>query len=408
MKLCRITTVYSMYWQDFYAKNASLLEQSYLQQKSKIDDDGFGWADFWTHALQPLAYEVMEINANIDPLQKAWAKEHGMTKLGKDWMFQIVWAQVRSFQPDVLFIDDYVTFSREWISQMRQDCPSIRLVIGWCGAPYQSLDVFKAYDVVLSCIPELVETFRALGHCSQQLHHAFDPRILDRLSSQAPLVTIPVSFVGQIERGNQKHQAREALLASLVTRVPIQIFTPSANYPWYESFKTLAKQGLYSLNQWLRQAGISENWQERWPGLRQANHWSSFPVHPINPLLKPYMYPPVFGLEMFQTLRNSQVTLNSHIDLSANSASNMRLFEATGVGACLVTDWKKNLSELFEPDHEIVAYHSPEDCIAKIQWLLDHPCDMQNIAKAAQKKILKSHTFEQRAPLLNQIIKDYL
>ena len=39
-----------------------------------------------------------------------------------------------------------------------------------------------------------------------------------------------------------------------------------------------------------------------------------------------------------------------------------RLFEATGVGTLLVTDWKKNLHEMFEPGKEVIVYHSPEEC----------------------------------------------
>jgi hypothetical protein len=36
--------------------------------------------------------------------------------------------------------------------------------------------------------------------------------------------------------------------------------------------------------------------------------------------------PPVFGLSMYQTLYNSQVTLNNHIDIASQYASNMRLY----------------------------------------------------------------------------------
>ena len=62
-------------------------------------------------------------------------------------------------------------------------------------------------------------------------------------------------------------------------------------------------------------------------------------------------HPPLFGLDMFQGLRDSQVTLNTHIDISPRSASNMRLFEATGAGSCLLTDRKENLDwTLFEED----------------------------------------------------------
>jgi hypothetical protein len=46
---------------------------------------------------------------------------------------------------------------------------------------------------------------------------------------------------------------------------------------------------------------------------------------------------------MNEILAHSQVTLNRQIEAAEGSANNMRLFEATGVGAMLVTDDGKNL-----------------------------------------------------------------
>jgi spore maturation protein CgeB len=86
----------------------------------------------------------------------------------------------------------------------------------------------------------------------------------------------------------------------------------------------------------------------------------------------------------------------------------MRLFEATGVGTCLLTDWKDNLPKLFEPEKEVVTYKSVEECIEKVKWLLDHPQEREAIAKAGQARTLKDHTFAQRAIQLDEIIKRQL
>jgi spore maturation protein CgeB len=117
------------------------------------------------------------------------------------------------------------------------------------------------------------------------------------------------------------------------------------------------------------------------------------------------MRPAVYGLEMFQTLRDSRVTFNNHIDLSAASASNMRLFESTGVGTCLLTDRKPNLPSLFEPDREVVAYGSTEECVEKVRWLLEHEAEREEIARAGQARVLREHTFAHRAPRLDALIR---
>jgi spore maturation protein CgeB len=83
----------------------------------------------------------------------------------------------------------------------------------------------------------------------------------------------------------------------------------------------------------------------------------------------------------------------------------MRLFEATGVGTCLITDWKDNLHDLFEPDREVVTYRSPQECVEKVKWLLEHPQEREAIAQAGQARTLKDHTFDQRAIELDYIIR---
>ena len=111
---------------------------------------------------------------------------------------------------------------------------------------------------------------------------------------------------------------------------------------------------------------------------------------------------------MFRQLRDSRVALNTHIDISTHSASNMRLFEATGVGACLLTDWKENLGDLFEPDAEVVAYRDAEECVEKAKYLLAHESRRRDIAAAGQRRTLREHTFASRAALVDAVIREEL
>lgn len=407
MKICKIATVYQAYWKNFYTKKSELNNKSYALQKEALDYDGFGWSDFWQHALTELGYNVMEIIANIEPLQKMWSIEHDFKFSQNSWILSIAFEQVKTFQPTVLFLDDYSTFSNRWIAELRQACPSIQLVISWCGAPYQNSDIFKAHDFVLSCIPELVEQFRKMGHCSNHINHAFDSRILERL----PPITEPqvdCSFVGQIVRNNQYHLERERVLEQLAAQLPIQIYCPATGMNWKDQAKAMISRGVYEGMQVLQQLGISKTWLSQLPKIGKLAACSDRPRLPINPRLQPFMWPAVFGLEMFQTLQNSKTTFNSHINISPRSASNMRLFEATGVGSCLVTDWKDNIRTLFEPDTEVVTYRTAEECVEKVRWLLDHPDQRATIAQAGQARTLKDHTFTHRAIQLHELITETL
>jgi spore maturation protein CgeB len=107
---------------------------------------------------------------------------------------------------------------------------------------------------------------------------------------------------------------------------------------------------------------------------------------------------------MFPQLQRTRVSLNTHIDISATHASNMRLYEATGAGSCLLTDWKSNLGELFEDGVEVVSYKSADECVEKVNYLLAHEDERRAIATGGQRRTLRDHSFDNRAVQLDQII----
>lgn len=411
VKLLRLTTAYPAYLHQFYGKRRPLRRQPYAAQLKALNADAFGWADFWMHALAPLGYSVWDVTANAKPMQMAWANEHGVSPAADTWLLEIAAAQVRHFAPDVLFLDDYVNFPAQWIRETRAACPSIRLVLGWCGAPYDDDAVFGAYDAILSCIPELVQRFREKGHKAYHLNHAFDPRISTRLRSVDR--DVDLSFVGQLSEEKQAHHERLSILRQLASEIPLRIHSPQAwnvfdlsqgpipfvvkglvRIPWYHAFWFLHRRGIPV---------------DRIPFFKRPLVWSRRPTLPSVPRSPIHgMRPPLFGMEMFRLLARSKLTFNSHIDLSRHSASNMRLFEATGTGACLVTDWKQNLGELFEPDVEVVAYRTAGECVEKVKWLLDHPAERKRIAEAGAKRTLSQHTYAHRAPVLDSIIRRHI
>ncbi len=99
---------------------------------------------------------------------------------------------------------------------------------------------------------------------------------------------------------------------------------------------------------------------------------------------------------MFRILRDSRIAVNHHIGIAGEYANNMRLFEATGVGAMLLTDEKVNLGEMFEVDREVVTYRTHEECLEKIRYYLSHDRERQAIAEAGQKRTLSDHTYRNR------------
>lgn len=377
-----VTTHYPEYARRFYADRPGLAERPYTEQYAALAADCFGWADFWAQAMTRAGHAATETLANVEPLQKRWAMENDVAA-GPDWLEAVALAQINAFQPDVVFVSDFATLQGPFLRRLRRACPSVRLLIGWCGAPAKNQEVFGEYDLVLSNIPGVVERFRAGGVPSQHLRHAFGPEVLGRLGAEAR-PTAAFAFLGSVVLGDGGHHGRAQLLQTLSTATPLEIW---ANVSRSRRARLVERLG----------AVLPQLVYERLPGaplLAATKAWRS--------------RPPLFGLAMYGQMRASKVCLNSHIDLSHQSASNMRLFEATGVGACLLTDWKSDLATVFEPDREVVTYRSAAECVDKALYLLEHEDECRDIAAAGQRRTLRDHTFDQRAFQLDAIIREGL
>src|SRR5207253_761325 len=176
-------------------------------------------------------------------------------------------------------------------------------------------------------------------------HLAFEPAILEALPA-APAADIDVSFVGTV---SVDHQQRIALLEAVA--------------------------GRYDLKLW---------------GNRPQTLPAASPLHRC-------FQGEVWGADMYQVLRRSKITLNSHIDMAGREAGNMRLFEATGVGAFLLTDFKDNLHTLFEPDREVAVWRSVDDCLSVIERAIGDADGRATIARAGQARTMAQHTYRHRA-----------
>jgi spore maturation protein CgeB len=253
-----------------------------------------------------------------------------------------------------------------------------------------------------------VEDFIARGHRCFHINHAFDPRILERTERAAGAQT-DFTFIGSIAKRSGFHLDREDLLLKLLERTPLEIWADTNRSTWLERSGVVIRQWAYDAIRAARSAGVPDAVLAATPGAK-VMRWRERPAlpSPINPRLARVARPPVFGLEMFVQLRHSRVTLNAHIDLSNRYASNMRLYEATGVGSCLLTDWRSNLPELFELNGEVVAYKSADECVEKVTYLLDHETERRSIAHAGQQRTLRCHTFDQRAAQLHDVIRHAL
>lgn len=369
MRFLVLSTDYPDFVRSLYAGRAELAAASYVEQLEARSASLFGTADFYSSNLRDLGHEAFDVHANVEPLQQAWAREHGvpgfpgvgsrvlarLRRRGLDRVGGILAAQVRHYRPDVLFVQDMIHVPAGLLRELR---PAIGLVVGQHAATTlpQGAPELGVYDLITSSFGPTVDELRRLGLPAELHRLAFEPRVLDAIGP-SPRPRFDVTFVGSLFPG--VHESRRRLLELLCERFEtISVFGP----------------GVESLP---AESAI----RERYAG--QA-----------------------WGRAMYEVLRDSRITVNEHGDV-ADYANNCRLYEATGVGTLLVTDLRSNLRELFDPSREVAAYRTAEECAELIAHYLEHEAERAAIAAAGQTRTLGEHTYRRRVEELLELVERY-
>lgn len=100
----------------------------------------------------------------------------------------------------------------------------------------------------------------------------------------------------------------------------------------------------------------------------------------------------------------SDINFNT-TSLQMKGAVNQRVFDVPAAGAFVLTDWRDQMDELFEPDTEIVCYHHPDEIPDLVRFYLAHPDARQRIATAGRQRVLACHTWDQRLRTLLDTMK---
>ncbi len=83
-----------------------------------------------------------------------------------------------------------------------------------------------------------------------------------------------------------------------------------------------------------------------------------------------------------------------------------RVFEAAGAGACLITDAWDGIELFLKPDAEVLVARDGSDVAALLAALT--PEQAQAIGGAARARIMAEHTYEQRARIVDRLLRGAL
>ena len=80
-----------------------------------------------------------------------------------------------------------------------------------------------------------------------------------------------------------------------------------------------------------------------------------------------------------------------------------RVFEAAGAGACLITDFWEGIELFLEPGEEVLVAHDGAEVAAHVADLT--PEHARSIGDAALSRVLRDHTYAQRAAQLDALLE---
>jgi hypothetical protein len=373
MKILIIDTYYPAFLSRFYAERPGLSELGYSTQLESLLASCFGTSDFYSRHLNELGCEAYDLVVNCVPLQQTWARKnqvplsqlalkvpHRLFRLpilGKfladlPGLMDVAVEQIKLMKPDIIYCQDLSFFPGQVLLDLKKH---VRLIVGQIACPLPPESFLKGYDLILTSFPHFVNRLRQIGVQSEYFRIGFDERVLSLIGEVKK--DIDFSFVGGISR---HHGGAIPLLEHLVDKANMQVYGYGAD-----------------------KLSSSSSIRKRHGG-------------------------EVWGLDMYRTLARSRITLNRHINVAENNANNMRLYEATGVGAMLFTDIKDNLNDLFKVGEEVIAYSSIQEAEELVRYYLNHPLEAQRIALAGQRRTLAEHTYAQRMKELIPILKRYL
>ena len=415
---------YSTAQQKLYGDNPSAASMPYTHQQQALFDLGYVYSDGFSRAMRSLGHDTHEIVCDLETMQKTWARENNVDFNEETWKTDIVLKQIEKLRPDVVYFQDIHSLPYELRKELKTMFPFIKLVVIFKGFPGAFKEMSKV-DVLFVGVPSMVAAYAAEGADPHVLYHGFDEAVLDKCATDGSKPVYDFTFVGSSGFGiHPGHVNRYWSLVKLMERTNFESWVDEQSRV-REHIKGLLMKVMgvddadrlstQMLGMTIKPRTEEELEKNLMQFLRRRKEielnvpkQQGFPIRTLRKQFPQRAHQPVFGLDMYDVLRRSRITFNIHTSKAEGCVGNMRMFEATGVATCLLTDSGYNLAELFEDGQEVVTYSCLDECIEKARYLLDHEDQRRSIAQAGQKRTLRDHTIRNRCQQINAVIQPLL
>lgn len=390
---------------------------SWREIYNKYETEGIDRNPF-VHHLHKHGIEVVQYWINHEQAQKSWADEHMVSYNDNSWYLSILEAQILHEMPDAIYNTTLTVIPYEFIQKIKQSLSKSCLWVCFYGVTRTGeFRKFQEYDFFLTGFRELEKELIAESQKSYFFPHYFDDQLCDRIPNTKKSHSF--TFLGSLCYKYDDHifNNRRRLVEKLMDEANLQVWShipPELNCP-KEALRQRWNAFRWESYHLTNSFPFPLHLLSRIPHLRKVKEWEVRPTpdYFFNARLTKKTNSAKYGQALYKCLSKSSITLNAHGQVDANfgqskfAAGNIRLFEATGSGACLLTDKLSHLNEFFEPEKEIVTYESPSDAVEKARYLIDNPKERDQISRQGHQRAWKEHTSSIRAKQFAEILQKH-
>ncbi len=374
----RISSSYPEFIKIFKKKLIKKNYNTYDQILENYFKESYSVSNNITEELIKKNYQCTEIVSNFDFLQNKWLEQYG-DKNNKE---NIIIQQIKFYKPDIIFFGNADLINENMLKTVKK-MKFVKILIGFHCAPFNRriINRLNKLDCIVTCTKGYKDyLYNTLKKDILLIQHSFPKQHINKASKKE----IDISFIGSIFIGKALHNKRVNLIYELMKN--FQNTFISINF----SNKLIFILILRLISSVFKFKILKE-------------------IIFLYKLIYIYLFSkkPVFGVEMFNLVSKSKILINTHID-DTEYAGNMRLFEGTGLGCLVLTDYKKDLDKLFKIGNEIDVYENERDLIEKCKYYLSNEKKLNTVSALGQRKTIENYNYEKRILILDQYIKEKL
>lgn len=301
------------------------------------------------HILKPILEgdrSCFFTNGDFLPTQQLWAKENGLKS--ETSLDEILLAQIEDHRTEIFYNSDPMRYGDEFLKRL-PGC--VRRTVAWRAAPSQG-GKFLGHDIIVNNFPKILEGYRIQGVRAEYLAPGHDPEMDSYAANQNR--PIDVLFVGGYSRHHKSRAKMLEMVASLRTEMNVVMHLDRGR------LTKLAETPLGLIGPLSKHRRCAD--------------------------IRAVAKDAVFGRNLLNAIANAKIVINGAIDMAGNDRGNMRVWEALGCGAALVSDVGQYPEGMIENTH-FKAYASKEEAVDKIRDLIANPSELINTASAGHAMI---------------------